>query len=114
MKIAVVDIQGYKLAKEFIPKQLSIKVGNGYGHFLFKSPYSYTSFSMKERRIVNLIENKLLHIRYSYGKIDYEEIDGILLEYLSDINDVYVGGQPERYVSSMFVSSWSKVKNFVC
>lgn len=92
MKIAVVDIQGFALSDQFIPKEMSIKLGNTQEHFIFKPPYPYHQISMKNRRILKVIENKLLGICYSYGEIDYEHIDSILYEFLFDVDCVYVRG----------------------
>lgn len=55
------DKQGYTLPEKLITKELSIKVGNQDGNFLFKPPYSYTRFSMKERCTVIII---LITARY--------------------------------------------------
>lgn len=90
MKFAVVDIQGYTLPEEFIPKEVSIKVWNRHGNFLFTPSYLYICLNKKNKGIANVIKNKILGIRYSYGDIAYRELDSILQEYLSDLDYVYV------------------------
>lgn len=111
MKIAVVDIQGYTLPEEFIIKELSIKVGDQHEHFVFKPPYPYNDLSLKEKRIVNVSENKLLGIRYSYGKIEYGEIDGILQKYLTDVDYVYVRGNQKYKFLRERLSKSTKLVN---
>lgn len=97
MKIAVVDLQGYALPDQFILKELSIRLGSGEEHFVFKPPFPYHQISKKDRRTVNVAETKLLGIRYSDGEFDYEDIDSILYRSLSDdVSFIYVRGHQKR------------------
>lgn len=92
MNIATVDMQGYAFPEQFILKEMSIRMSNMEAHFVFKPPFPYHQISRENRRIVNVAENNLLGIRYSYGEYDYGEIDSILYEYLYDVSRVYVRG----------------------
>lgn len=111
MKIAVVDLQGYALPEEFILKEITIHVGDKHGHFLLKPPYPFSQLSERNRRIVNLAENKLIGIRYDYGLIAYEELDSILQYYLSDVHFVYVRGhQKYDFLQEKLTDTWNDVK----
>lgn len=70
--------------------------------FSFKPPYLYNHLNATNRQTVNVVENKLLGIRFIYGHIASEEICPILEEYLVYGDYMYVRGH-QKY---SFLQEW--------
>lgn len=104
MRIAVVDIQSFTVNnRQYVPKELAIKIGCTMNYFLFKPPQSYQSLEISSRKTVHYAEQNCHGLRYSSGYIDLQDLNMILQENLN-VDFIYVRGH-EKYnflVNKMF------------
>lgn len=94
MRIAFVDIQGFRVQDQFFPKELGIEIGFKQQQFLFKAPIPYQSLNIGDKKTVRYLENHVHGIRYNSGYIEYCKLDEILKNHLLHVADyVYVRGE---------------------
>lgn len=101
MKIAIVDIQAFYIENKLRPKEITIKFKTKRHHFLLDAPYNFTDLSPNDRKTV-VTTQKYHGIKYSASRyVDYNKINIILNDHLSDVDVVYVrGNQKYDYLMS--------------
>ena len=92
MEIALVDIQGFMVDGEFIPKEMTIRIGKKTSHFLFKPSVEFSSLSREDKKMANHVERNVHGLKYSSGYVDLNELDQILRDNLQQTNIIYVRG----------------------
>lgn len=95
MKIAVMDIQGFYLKKEYYPKEIAIEISGKINHFLLKPKILFNDLSLSERKTIISTQN--YHgLRYMSGYIEWNKINDILLDNLYDVDTVYIRGNQKH------------------
>lgn len=90
MKIAVVDLQGFQVYGEFVPKELGIQIGNEVRYWIFKSPVPYNELDRKSKETTIFLERHL-GLPYDIGNTDLSELREIVKTLIS-CDRVYVRG----------------------
>lgn len=92
MKVAIVDIQGFYIQNQMHPKEIAIEISKKTNHYILKAPFSFQTLSQRDRK-TTLYTERYHGVKYSSGYIDYNEVNNILLDNLSDIDIIYIRGQ---------------------
>lgn len=99
MKFAVVDIQGFHLNHDFVPKELAISMdGVHIYHFNFSSFLPFFSLSVADKKKIRYLENKHHGIYYSTGGLTHFAFNSILRDVLwkHKITTIYVKGDLKK------------------
>lgn len=89
----VVDLQGFTIKKQFIPKELALYDGYRQGHYIFKPPCEKCELNVSERKTVNWLERHYHGLLWDSGFTYLNQLYDILIETLQHHEIVYVKGE---------------------
>lgn len=98
MKFMVIDIQGFYISSEFIPKEVTFLSGKHSGHFLLKPPKPFSALDNNCKKQTKWLEQNHHGIKYSEGLIPLEDMQVIIKKLVIDqnVNVIYVKGNEKK------------------